>query len=107
MNFGFTEEQELLRKTARDFLGAHASSPQVRAIMEGPESYSEPLWRRMAELGWLGLAFPERFGGAGRARSEHGWRETEGEQQQEPGGHRRTLAEPGRRHPALTPESAI
>jgi alkylation response protein AidB-like acyl-CoA dehydrogenase len=72
MNFGFTEEQELLRKTARDFLGEHASIQQVRAILEGPQRFSEPLWRRMAELGWLGLAFPERFGGAGLSMVELG-----------------------------------
>ena len=72
MNFGFTEEQELLRKTARDFLGEHASSAQVRAVMEGAEAYSQPLWRRMAELGWQGLAFPERFGGAGLSMVELG-----------------------------------
>jgi len=72
MNFGFTEEQELLRKTARDFLGEHAGSAQVRAILDGPESWSEPLWRRMEELGWLGLAFPERFGGAGLSMVELG-----------------------------------
>jgi alkylation response protein AidB-like acyl-CoA dehydrogenase len=72
MNFGFTEEQELLRKTARDFLGEQAGSAQVRAILDGPEAWSEPLWRRMAELGWLGLAFPERFGGAGLSMVELG-----------------------------------
>ncbi|MFI5217441.1 MAG: acyl-CoA dehydrogenase family protein [Candidatus Limnocylindria bacterium] len=72
MNFGFTEEQELLRKTARDFLAEHAPIQQVRAIMDGPQRYAEPLWRRMAELGWLGLAFPERFGGAGLSMVELG-----------------------------------
>jgi alkylation response protein AidB-like acyl-CoA dehydrogenase len=72
MNFGFTEEQELLRKTARDFLGEHAGSSQVRAVMEGPESYSRPLWQRMAELGWQGLAFPEGYGGAGLSMVELG-----------------------------------
>jgi alkylation response protein AidB-like acyl-CoA dehydrogenase len=72
MNFGFTEEQELLRKTARDFLGEHAPIQQVRAIMEGPQRFSEPLWKRMAELGWLGLAFPEAYGGAGLSMVELG-----------------------------------
>ena len=72
MNFGFTEEQELLRKTARDFLGEHAPIQQVRAILEGPQRFSQPLWQRMAELGWLGLAFPERFGGAGLSMVELG-----------------------------------
>ena len=70
MNFGFTEEQELLRKTARDFLGEHAPMQHVREFMEGPQRYSRELWKRMAELGWLGLALPERFGGAGLSMVE-------------------------------------
>ena len=65
MNFGFTEEQELLRKTARDFLAENAPMSLERAVMEGPEPGSEPLWRSLAELGWTGLAFPEPYGGAG------------------------------------------
>ncbi len=65
MNFGFTEEQELLRKTARDFLAQHAASARVRRVLEGPETHSQELWRGMAELGWLGLALPEALGGAG------------------------------------------
>ena len=65
MNFGFTEEQELLRKTARDFLAEHAPMKHVREFMEGPQRFSHDLWKRMAELGWLGLAFPEAVGGAG------------------------------------------
>jgi alkylation response protein AidB-like acyl-CoA dehydrogenase len=64
MNFGFSEEQELLRKTARDFLAAQAPAKLVRRFMEGDASHSQPLWREMAQLGWLGLAFPEAYGGA-------------------------------------------
>jgi alkylation response protein AidB-like acyl-CoA dehydrogenase len=70
MNFGFTEEQELLRKTARDFLGEHAPMKHVREVMEGRERLSRPLWARMAELGWLGLPFPEACGGAGLSMVE-------------------------------------
>ena len=65
MNFGFTEEQELLRKTARDFLAEHAAMKRVREIMEGSESHCAELWGRMADLGWLGLVLPENCGGAG------------------------------------------
>jgi alkylation response protein AidB-like acyl-CoA dehydrogenase len=72
MNFGFTEEQELLRKTARDFLAEHAPMKHVREFLEGPQRYSRELWRRMAELGWLGLAFPEEVGGAGLSMVELG-----------------------------------
>ena len=72
MNFGFSEEQELLRKTARDFLAEHAPMKRVREFLEGPQRYSRELWKRMAELGWLGLAFPESFGGAGLSLVELG-----------------------------------
>ena len=65
MNFGFTEEQELLRKTARDFLAEHAAMKRVREIMEGSESHCAELWGRMADLGWLGLVLPEDCGGVG------------------------------------------
>jgi alkylation response protein AidB-like acyl-CoA dehydrogenase len=64
MNFGFTEEQELLRKTARDFLAEAAPMTRVREVMESSAGHAPELWRRIAELGWLGLALPERFGGA-------------------------------------------
>jgi len=65
MKFGFSEEQELLRRTARDFLADNASMPIVRESMEGPLPGSKPLWSALAELGWTGLAFPESYGGAG------------------------------------------
>ena len=64
MNFGFTEEQELLRKTARDFLADHAPMKRVREIMEGAESRAPEIWSEMAELGWMGLTIPETYGGA-------------------------------------------
>jgi alkylation response protein AidB-like acyl-CoA dehydrogenase len=65
MNFGFTEEQELLRKTARDFLVDSAPMTHVREVMEDSATHSAALWKRMSELGWAGLVQPEEFGGAG------------------------------------------
>ncbi|MBW2287464.1 MAG: acyl-CoA/acyl-ACP dehydrogenase [Deltaproteobacteria bacterium] len=70
MNFGFSEEQELLRKTARDFLVDCAPMTRVREVMEGDEHTALEIWRRMAELGWPGLAFPEGVGGAGMGMVE-------------------------------------
>jgi alkylation response protein AidB-like acyl-CoA dehydrogenase len=63
LNFGFTEEQDLLRKTARDVLAARQS--HVREILDGDEAYSQALWKELAELGWTGLVLPEAHGGAG------------------------------------------
>jgi alkylation response protein AidB-like acyl-CoA dehydrogenase len=65
MKLNFTEEQEMLRKTARDFLVDKCSKKFVKQMEESEIGYSRDLWREMAELGWMGLAFPERYGGGG------------------------------------------
>lgn len=66
MNFGFNDEQELLRSEARKFLDQNASLEEVRRIGENEAAgYSKDLWSRMAELGWVGLTIPEAYGGAG------------------------------------------
>ncbi|HYB43236.1 MAG TPA: acyl-CoA dehydrogenase family protein, partial [Candidatus Methylomirabilis sp.] len=65
MNFGFSEEQELLRGTARKFFENECPSPAVRALMETPEGMAPELWRKLAEQGWLGLVYPEGADGMG------------------------------------------
>jgi alkylation response protein AidB-like acyl-CoA dehydrogenase len=65
MNFGFTEEQELLRAEVRKFLDQNCPLEEVRKIAATPEGVAKPLWERMAELGWVGLTLPDRFGGIG------------------------------------------
>ena len=65
MNFGFTEEQEILRREARRFLDEHAPLEEVRKQVETEDGFSRDLWGKMGELGWLGLAAPEAYGGAG------------------------------------------
>ena len=65
MNFGFTEEQDLLRAEVRKFLDQNCALEEVRKIAATPEGVARPLWDRMAELGWVGLALPDRFGGIG------------------------------------------
>jgi alkylation response protein AidB-like acyl-CoA dehydrogenase len=65
MDFGFSDEQDMLRQTARAFLEEHCPTTFVRQMMEDEKGYSPNLWREMAELGWLGLAFPEAYGGQG------------------------------------------
>lgn len=64
MNFGFTEEQEILRGEVRKFLDEHASLEEVRRQTETPEGFSRELWSRMAALGWVGLTIPAAHGGA-------------------------------------------
>ncbi len=65
MDFGFSEEQEMLRQSARQFLEAECSMAYVRKMMDDDTGYSAEQWKKMADLGWTGLIFPEAHGGAG------------------------------------------
>jgi alkylation response protein AidB-like acyl-CoA dehydrogenase len=58
MNFGFSEEQELLRSTAREFLAREVPMTAVRELMDDPRGYQPAVYAKMAELGWLGLLLP-------------------------------------------------
>ncbi|MBI4527378.1 MAG: acyl-CoA/acyl-ACP dehydrogenase [Deltaproteobacteria bacterium] len=63
MDFDFGEDQEILRKTAREFLNAECPAQLVRAVEETEAGYSAELWRKMADLGWPGLTVGEEYGG--------------------------------------------
>jgi alkylation response protein AidB-like acyl-CoA dehydrogenase len=65
MNFGFSDEQELLRGTARKFLDNECPSAFVRQRMEEPAGVTDAFWAKLAEQGWLGLVYPEADGGSG------------------------------------------
>lgn len=65
MDLGLSEEQEMLKTAARDFLQKECPKQMVKQLDESDEGYSPELWRKMAELGWLGLPFPEEYGGGG------------------------------------------
>jgi alkylation response protein AidB-like acyl-CoA dehydrogenase len=66
VQFVHSEEQQLIRDSARELLAAHATPAQVRATLQQPLGYDPELWRQMSsELGWVGLALPTSCGGAG------------------------------------------
>ena len=65
MNLTFSEEQEMLRKSARDFLTTKCPKTLVREMEGDKKGYQPELWKEMAELGWLGLPFPETYKGGG------------------------------------------
>jgi len=65
MDIGFSEEQEILKASARDFLARECPKKLVKELDESDKGYSPELWRKMAELGWMGLVFPEDYGGSG------------------------------------------
>jgi alkylation response protein AidB-like acyl-CoA dehydrogenase len=66
MDLGLSEEQEMLKELARDFLQKECPKRLVRQLDESDEGYSSELWHKMAELGWMGLVFPEKYGGSER-----------------------------------------
>ncbi len=66
MNFAFSDEQEALRSTVRQFLADTSPEAEVRRLMETTEGFSPEAWQRLAgQLGLLGLIVPEAYGGAG------------------------------------------
>ncbi len=64
MDFTLNEEQEMLKTAARDFLEKECTESVVREVEDGDSGYSPELWRKIADLGWLGLIYPEQYGGS-------------------------------------------
>jgi alkylation response protein AidB-like acyl-CoA dehydrogenase len=65
VQFAHSEEQQLIRESARTVLAERAGSAQLRRALDQPGGYDAELWRTMGELGWTGLAIPQAYGGAG------------------------------------------
>src|SRR3989442_11162345 len=65
MDFGFSNEQEMLRATARKFFENECTSEFVRARMAEAAGVTDEFWKKLAEQGWLGLIYPEEFDGTG------------------------------------------
>jgi acyl-CoA dehydrogenase len=65
MNFDFSDDQKLLRDQARRFLAENCTARAVRAVLESDAGYDRALWQSIAEMGWLGTAIPEAYGGLG------------------------------------------
>lgn len=70
MNFDFSDEQQQLRDQARRFLTERCPPRAVREVLEGRAPYDRELWKGFAEMGFLGVAIPETYGGAGAGQLE-------------------------------------
>ncbi|MFN3464854.1 MAG: acyl-CoA dehydrogenase family protein [Terricaulis sp.] len=71
MNFDFSDDQKALKDQARKFLADKSAIKVVRGVLDDDaKSYDEALWRGVAEMGWLGAAIPEEYGGLGLGRLE-------------------------------------
>jgi alkylation response protein AidB-like acyl-CoA dehydrogenase len=64
MNFDFTEDQQEIKRTARELLGKRSTPERVREAAEAGR-YDDSLWRELCELGWPGIAVSEQHGGQG------------------------------------------
>src|SRR5712671_3574802 len=65
MDIGFSEEQELLRDTARKFLEGECPTTFVRQMMATEAAVTAEFWQKLAEQGWLGITYAEEDGGSG------------------------------------------
>src|SRR3984885_12208862 len=70
MNFDFSDDQKQLRDQARRFLAEKCPPKAVREVLDGKTPYDKALWKGLAEMGFLGVAIPEAFGGAGAGHLE-------------------------------------
>lgn len=67
MDFGFNDEQEMLRSATRKFLDNELPISRVRELIESDDGFDREAYRSGAELGWTSLLVPERYGGAGQS----------------------------------------
>lgn len=66
MNFDFSDDQKFLRDEARKFLEAQCTMAHVRDILDHDDkSYNQEVWQKIVDMGWLGAAIPEEYGGLG------------------------------------------
>ena len=70
MDLGFSEAQQMLKSSAREFLEVESPDGYVRAMEEDERGFTPEVWQKVAEQGWLGLIFPEQYGGAGMGFAE-------------------------------------
>ena len=73
VNFGFTDDQEAIKRTAREFLAARYKLDEVRRLaLEDERGFTDAQWAELAGLGWPGIFVEESFGGQGLGSSS--WR---------------------------------
>jgi len=65
MDFTFSQEQEILRDSARRFVEKECSVDYIKQFVDDKSSFTEEMWRKMAELGWTAVLIPEEYGGLG------------------------------------------
>lgn len=65
MELSLNEEQEIIKRNSRNFLTKECPTSLIRALEEDEEGFSPELWRKMADMGWMGLLLPPDYEGSG------------------------------------------
>ena len=65
MELGLNETQQMLKNSAREFLVTECPDTYVRAMENDESGYATEIWDKIADQGWIGLMFPETYGGFG------------------------------------------
>ena len=65
MDILLNEEERMMKASAREFLEVECPPTLVRDMEVDERGYSPDMWRKVVNLGWLGLALPEKYGGQG------------------------------------------
>ncbi|SVC48911.1 uncharacterized protein METZ01_LOCUS301765, partial [marine metagenome] len=65
MDLSLNETQQMLRNTAKDFFTSECPETHVREMETDNEGYNKQLWEKIVNQGWLGIPFPEKYGGFG------------------------------------------
>jgi alkylation response protein AidB-like acyl-CoA dehydrogenase len=65
MDLGLNETQQMLKNSAREFLLTECPDTYVRAMENDESGYATEIWDKIAGQGWIGLMFPETYGGFG------------------------------------------
>jgi alkylation response protein AidB-like acyl-CoA dehydrogenase len=65
VDFGFSKDQQMIQKSVRQFLEKECPKDRVRELKTDEKGYDPVVWEKMVELGFVGLAIPEEYGGMG------------------------------------------
>ncbi len=65
MDLDLTKEQKILKQSAKEFLKKECPTSLLRTMKDDERGYPKEMWKKMAELGWMGVMIPEKFGGIG------------------------------------------
>jgi alkylation response protein AidB-like acyl-CoA dehydrogenase len=67
MDFTLTDDQRMLVETVKSFTKKDSPVERIRKVRESETGWDKNVWRKIGELGWLGVPFPEEYGGIGGA----------------------------------------